>query len=254
MNLMEEFEEFQEEILVANGSTMLSRGKGLVKLNINGKQLTLEHCLFIPEVSQLNDKNYRVFFSKNSCSIKRNEDVFSLTGENGIFIFNTTPVVMMTLNPEVHQRFGHPGRDASLKMGIKPVPICKGCAEGEHASKPFRKEKVAEVPTRNPLESIHMDICGPLPMSSLNGERYIFDDFSRFSEVYFLVKKSDAITKFVEFKNKYEKLLKSKILEVKTDNGGEFCSLNLVNFLKEKEFKRKQLLLTHTNKMAKRKD
>ena len=115
VNLMEEF---LEEILVANGSTMLSRGKGLVKLNINGKQLTLEHCLFIPEVSrniisvsQLNDKNYQVFFSKDSCSIERNEDVFSLTGENGIFIFNTTPVVMMALNSEVlHQRFGHPGR------------------------------------------------------------------------------------------------------------------------------------------------
>ena len=44
----------------------------------------------------------------------------------------------------MHQRFGHPGRDASIKLGIDPVAECKGCVEGEHPSKSFRKEKVVK--------------------------------------------------------------------------------------------------------------
>ena len=44
--------QFQEEIFVANGSTMLSRGKGMVNLEVGGKKQVLEYCLFIPEVSR----------------------------------------------------------------------------------------------------------------------------------------------------------------------------------------------------------
>lgn len=39
-------------------------------------------------MSQLNENNYDVFFSKNSCTIARAGEVFALTGDNGIFIFN----------------------------------------------------------------------------------------------------------------------------------------------------------------------
>src|SRR3990167_2501964 len=125
-------------------------------------------------------------------------------------------------------------------MGIQPVPICKGCAEGEHTSQPFRKEKVAEPPKRNPLESIHMDICGPLPISSLNGERYILcilDDFSRFSEVC----KVMLFPNLLNLKISTEKLLKSKIVEVTTDNGGEFCSSQFCEFLKTQGIQKKTI-------------
>ena len=81
-----------------------------------------------------------------------------------------------------------------------------------------------------------MDICGQLPVTSLCGKRYflsIIDDFSNYSEVYCLEKKSEAVRRFIEFKNKLENLLKAKILAVKTDNGGEFNSNLFREYLKE---------------------
>src|SRR3990167_6577683 len=242
MDLIHEFEEYHEEILVANGSTMIAVGKGTVNLEIGGKFLMLKECLFIPEVSrniisvsQLNNDNYQVYFSKNYCSIEKNGEKLNLTGDNGIFVFDSRPIAMLSVDKEIiHQRFGHPGRDASLKIGIEPIEVCKGCLEGEHSSKVFRKNKIMKNNTSKCLELLHMDICGPIPVSGIDGSRYILcimDDFSRYSEVFFLIRKNEAVKKFVEYKAKYENMLNINILAIKTDNGGEFCSNEFVNYL-----------------------
>ena len=59
------------------------------------------------------------------------------------------------------------------------------------------------------------------------------DDFSRFSWVYFLEHKSEAFSKFIQFKHDVEKEFKLKIKCLRTDNGGEFLSNDFMEYCKE---------------------
>ena len=80
---------------------------------------------------------------------------------------------------------------------------------------------------------------GPTRTPSYTGLHYVMvfvDDFSRFTWVYFLKHKSEALSKFVQFKEQVEKEfgLSIKCLHTKefglsikclrTDNGGEYMS------------------------------
>ena len=64
------------------------------------------------------------------------------------------------------------------------------------------------------LELIHIDMCGPLNVRA----RWVFeyfinliDDYSRYSFVYLLHRKSDAFKKFKEFRAEAEKQLHKNI-------------------------------------------
>ena len=55
------------------------------------------------------------------------------------------------------------------------------------------------VSTTRPLELLHMDLIGPVPVQSLGGCLYtlvVVDDFSRFTWTEFLKSKSDAFDAF----------------------------------------------------------
>ena len=56
------------------------------------------------------------------------------------------------------------------------------------------------------------------------------DDFSCFGWVYFLEYKSEAFSKFIQFKHAVEKEFK---LKIKRDNGGEFLSNDFMEYCKE---------------------
>ncbi|GJZ12805.1 retrovirus-related pol polyprotein from transposon TNT 1-94 [Tanacetum coccineum] len=65
--------------------------------------------------------------------------------------------------------------------------------------------------THSKLELLHMDLCGPMRVASINGKKYILviiDDYSRFTWVYFLHTKDETpeiIKKFIAQAH-YEKL------------------------------------------------
>lgn len=55
---------------------------------------------------------------------------------------------------------------------------------------------------KEPLELIHSDVFGRVKEESINGFRYMvtfIDDFSRYMWVYFLIEKSEVLSKFKEF-------------------------------------------------------
>ena len=50
---------------------------------------------------------------------------------------------------------------------------------------------------------LHSDIYGPIPITSMNGYRYVLtfiDDFSRYTWVFFIKKKYEVLEKFIELK------------------------------------------------------
>lgn len=76
-----------------------------------------------------------------------------------------------------------------------------------------------------PLELIHTDLWGPSPTQSVHGYRYyilFIDGCSRFTWIYPLKHKGEAINAFNFFKEYVENRFNSKIKILRCDNGAEY--------------------------------
>lgn len=85
---------------------------------------------------------------------------------------------------------------------------------------------LSEIMYTKPLELVIADLWGPAPYF-LNGKQYYIsfvDVFARHIWIYFLGKKSDALSAFLLFKKQVELQLGCKIQQLQTDGGGEFRS------------------------------
>ena len=79
--------------------------------------------------------------------------------------------------------------------------ICKGCVVGKHPKHKFDWGEASRASCL--LGLIHSDISEPMPTTSMNGSRYFLtfiDDFSRYTWVLFIKKKSEVLEKFIELK------------------------------------------------------
>jgi len=81
------------------------------------------------------------------------------------------------------------------------------------------------------LDLVHSDVCGPMSVPSMGGYLYIttfIDDFSWKTWIYFLKSKDEVFSKFKEFKAQVENLTNRKIKVLRSDNGGEYNSKDLI--------------------------
>ena len=88
-----------------------------------------------------------------------------------------------------------------------------------------------------PLELLHIDLCGPSFIERIGGNKYILvivDDFSRFTWVFFLKQKSEATPKLKLFIKQVEVQLRKVVCNVRSDNGLEFKNKDFEDFLAEK--------------------
>ena len=90
-----------------------------------------------------------------------------------------------------HLRFGHLHhgglKELAKKNMVHRLPnmdfegkFCKECVLSKHARTSIQKK--AEFWAKQPLELIHIDICGPITPESFSGKRYFIsfiDDYSR---------------------------------------------------------------------------
>ena len=75
------------------------------------------------------------------------------------------------------------------------------------------------------LELVHIDICGPFPMASWNGQQYFItfiDDYSHYGYLYLIHEKSQSLDVFKSYKAKIENQLGKKIKAIKSNHGGEY--------------------------------
>ncbi|GKA20568.1 retrovirus-related pol polyprotein from transposon TNT 1-94 [Tanacetum coccineum] len=82
-----------------------------------------------------------------------------------------------------------------------------------------------------------MDLFGPVTPTSINHEKYtlvIVDEYSRYTWVYFLMKKSQAPETIMSFIKRVENKNDIKVKQLRIDNGTEFRNSILVNFWDEK--------------------
>jgi len=87
---------------------------------------------------------------------------------------------------------------------------------------------------KSPLEMIHMDLCGPMRVQSINGKKYMLvmvDEYSRYTWVEFLRTKVEAPKLIIKFIKKIQVLLQLPVQKLRSDNDTEFKNETLQNFL-----------------------
>ncbi|GJT41230.1 retrovirus-related pol polyprotein from transposon TNT 1-94 [Tanacetum coccineum] len=80
------------------------------------------------------------------------------------------------------------------------------------------------------LYLLHMDLCGPMRVPSVNGKNYILvivDDYSRFTWVKCLRSKDEAPDFIIKFLKMIQLRLKAPVRRIRTDNGTEFVNQTL---------------------------
>ncbi|GKB26916.1 retrovirus-related pol polyprotein from transposon TNT 1-94 [Tanacetum coccineum] len=109
--------------------------------------------------------------------------------------------------------------------------LCSACALGK--SKKSSHQPKAEDTNQEKLYLLHMDLCGPMRVASINGKRYILvivDDYSRFTWVRFLRTKDEAPEAIIKCIKNIQVHLNATVHNVQTYNGAEFVNQTLREF------------------------
>jgi len=136
-----------------------------------------------------------------------------------------------------HERLGHvnvadvkrmiKNKDVDgLKCTLMVVKdICEPCVYGKAARTPLPSARGVCVTRR--LQLVHSDLGGPMSDPSCGGALYFgtfTDDFSRWTDVVFLHKKSDLLAGYKKWLTKAQLHTGNKIKVLRSDNGGEQVS------------------------------
>ena len=108
------------------------------------------------------------------------------------------------------------------KLNVSTHPVCESCLEGKMTKRPFSAKGER---SKEPLQLVHSDICGPLSVHARGGYEYFvtfIDDYSRYGYVYLMQKKSETFGKFKEFMVEAEKKLSKSLKTLRSNRGGEY--------------------------------
>ncbi|GKE01353.1 retrovirus-related pol polyprotein from transposon TNT 1-94 [Tanacetum coccineum] len=112
---------------------------------------------------------------------------------------------------------------------------CTTCEKGKHHRASFKTKQNFSI--RKCLHLLHMKLFRPVSPMSINHEKYtlvIIDEYSRYTWVYFLRKKSQAPEMIMSFIRMVENQNDVKVKQIRTDKGTEFRNHELENFCDEK--------------------
>ncbi|GKB40412.1 retrovirus-related pol polyprotein from transposon TNT 1-94, partial [Tanacetum coccineum] len=118
---------------------------------------------------------------------------------------------------------------------IKGQTLSIQCEKRNHHKAASKTKQTSSI--KNCLHLLHMDLFGLVTPRSINHEKYtlvIVDEYSRYTRVYFLKKKSQAPETIMSFIKRVENENDIKVKQLRTDNGTEFRNIILVNFCDKK--------------------
>nr|GEZ57306.1 hypothetical protein [Tanacetum cinerariifolium] len=167
----------------------------------------LGHNLF--SAGQFCDSDLEVVFRRNACFIRNLEGVDLLIGLPKFKYHKEY------LCPSCEQ-----GKSKRPSHPPKPVPNSRQRKKQKSISSNKASSKFEAA-----IEFFHMDLCGPMRISSINGKRYVLvivDDYSRYTWVHFIRSKDEAPAVIIKFLKRITVLLQSPVIIIRTDNGTEF--------------------------------
>nr|GEV58326.1 hypothetical protein [Tanacetum cinerariifolium] len=155
----------------------------------------LGHNLFF--VGQFCDSDLEVAFRQHTCFICNLDGVDLLTGSRGINLYILSLQDMMASSPISRQGLvrGLP------KLKFEKDHLCSACAMGKSKKKSHKPK--SEDTNQEKLYLLHMDLCGPMRVESINGKKMI------------------------------QVRLKVPVRRIQTDNGTEFVNQSLREYYEE---------------------
>ncbi|GJW12145.1 retrovirus-related pol polyprotein from transposon TNT 1-94 [Tanacetum coccineum] len=172
----------------------------------------LGHNLF--SVGQFYDSNLEVAFRQHTCFIRNLEGVDLLTGSRGDNLYTLSLRNMMASSP--------------ICLLSKASKTKSWLWHRKSSKKPHKPK--SEDTNQEKLYLLHMDLCGPMRVASVNGKKYILvivDDYSRFTWVKCLRSKDEAPAFIINFLKMIQVRLKETVRRIRTDNGTEFVNQTL---------------------------
>ncbi|GJR18113.1 retrovirus-related pol polyprotein from transposon TNT 1-94 [Tanacetum coccineum] len=180
----------------------------------------LRHNLF--SVGQFCDADLEVAFRKNTCFIRNLEGVDLLSGsrDTNLYIISlgdmlkSSLICLLSKASKTKSWLWH-RRLSYLNFG---------------KSKKSTHQPKAEDTNQEKLYLLHMDLCGPMCVASINGKMYILvivDDYSRFTWVRFLKTKEEAPTAIIKCIKNIQVCSNATVQNVRTDNRTKFINQTL---------------------------
>nr|GEX88186.1 retrovirus-related Pol polyprotein from transposon TNT 1-94 [Tanacetum cinerariifolium] len=120
------------------------------------------------------------------------------------------------------------------KLKFEKDHLCSAHAMGK-SKKKSHKPKFEDT-NQEKLYLLHMDLCGPMRVKSVNGKKYILvivDDYSRFTWVKCLRSKDEAPDFIIKFLKMIQVRLKVLVRHIRTDNGTEFVNQTLREYYEQ---------------------
>ncbi|GJS44103.1 retrovirus-related pol polyprotein from transposon TNT 1-94 [Tanacetum coccineum] len=190
----------------------------------------LGHNLF--SVGQFCDSNLEVAFRQHTCFIRNLEGVDLLTGSRGNNLYTLSLGDIMASSPicllSKASKTKHGLVRGLHKLKFEKDHLCSACAMGKSKKKPQKPK--SEDTNQEKLYFLHMDLCGPMRVASVNGKKYtlvIVDDYSRFIWVKCLRSKDEAPDFIIKFLKMIQVRLKVPVRRIRTDNEAEFVNQTL---------------------------
>jgi hypothetical protein len=202
-------ESFKSKIKVGDDKALEVSAKGAMQVHTEEGMKSVKDIYYTPQlkhnllsVGQLCEKNYKVVFENQQCTIydkNRGNRVVTFVpmSKNRMFPLmfgeHNNHLVNMAYKEKCwlwHLRYGHLNFH-SLKLliskelvyGLPKVQekkdICKGCAKGKHAREKFSKGNAWRA--QCPLQVFHSNICGPMHTKILGKSSHFItfiDDYS----------------------------------------------------------------------------
>ncbi|GJX43491.1 retrovirus-related pol polyprotein from transposon TNT 1-94 [Tanacetum coccineum] len=213
----------------------------------------------IKKVYYVKGLGHKVAFQKSTCFVRNEDGVDLLTGDRSSNLYtialneiasNSLACLLAKASSSQswlwHQRLSHLNFatinnlvKSNLVRGLPKMKfekdhLCSACEQGKIHRK-HHKSKTAFA-SNKPLYLLHMDLCGPMRVESINGKRYVLvvvDDYSRYTWVFFLHSKDEASEVIISFIKKTQVNLQLQVQRIRTDNGTEFKNKTLAKFFDE---------------------
>ncbi|GJR54255.1 retrovirus-related pol polyprotein from transposon TNT 1-94 [Tanacetum coccineum] len=112
--------------------------------------------------------------------------------------------------------------------------LCSSCEMSKAKRSSFKSKAVPS--SKGRLNLLHMDLCGPMRVASINGKKYILvivDDYSRYTWTLFLRSKDETPEVLKDFLTMIQRNLQAQVITVCTDRGIEFLNKTLHAYFKE---------------------
>nr|GFA69978.1 copia protein [Tanacetum cinerariifolium] len=154
----------------------------------------LNHNLF--SIDQFCDADLEVNFRKSTCYIHDLKENDLLTGSRGTYLYSITlqdttspnPICLMAKATSSqawlwHRHLSHLNFDTinllsknDIVVGLPKLNfvedhLCSSCELGKSKQKSFQSKTTSS--SKRQLQLLHMDLCGPMRVASINGKKYV---------------------------------------------------------------------------------